>query len=239
MSRYVKFGELVELEKSVASHNEKSVASHNESCGYKAINIATSDTEVARKIATSNNVASHIKTVASHKRKDRHKTGRVQLNSRINPDIKKKIKHFCADTGIQLQDFIELVASHFFECVAIHKDEKVAIKLAHDDLMIRKTNDDIIMLYQRYTGNKWKPPDDRAAHVLNNVDRRIIEIGLLNTLLNARGRRINSFAYFLPEIQTLIEINLHKESIDVYLERRRQQWQSLGNQRTQEEAEEK
>jgi len=177
----------------------------------------------------------------------------------------KKIKHFCADRNIQLQDFVELVAAHYFECggvhksekvgvhkphddlmirntddlmisssddVGVHKSEKVGVHTSHDDLMIRKTDDDIIMLYQRYTENKWKSADDRAARALNNIDRRIIEIGILNTLLNARGKRINSFAYFLPEIQTLIEINLHKETIDVYLERRRQQWQALENQHT-------
>jgi hypothetical protein len=77
------------------------------------------------------------------------------------------------------------------------------------------------------TGNRWKPADDRCAAQFNEADRRLIEIGILNTLLNAKGKKINSFAYFVPEIDECLTVNLGDETIEIMLPRRRAQWNGL------------
>jgi hypothetical protein len=45
---------------------------------------------------------------------------------------------------------------------------------------------------------------------------------MINTFLQARGRRINSFAYFLPEILTAIDLHIGDEYMGAYLRRRRE-----------------
>jgi hypothetical protein len=234
---------------------------------------ATFENVASHKPATFENVAGHKKSIDIHKTKDRHKSGRSMLSIRLNTDIANKIKQFCAEANIDIQDFIELSASHYIDNVAIQPAtfENVASHTqakwpAHDDINDDDINDDndddniiaetqktrrvaghtqskerkipwstdrdIIALYQSYTGNRWKPTDDQVGKDLHEIDRRIIEIGILQTLLNAKGRKIHSFAYFMPEIQVLIEVNLQKETLDAFLQTRRQQWQAVQKQRS-------
>jgi hypothetical protein len=89
-----------------------------------------------------------------------------------------------------------------------------------------KSHEDIIMLYRNYTSNAWKPHDDTAGKEHNDTDIRIIEIGIINTMLNFKGRRINSFKYFLPEIEELQMSKLGEETVQIMLKRRRQQWEA-------------
>jgi hypothetical protein len=113
----------------------------------------------------------------------------------------------------------------------------VAVHTRTKDVTIPwNTDDDIIVLYQSYTGNRWKPADDRVGKELHEIDRRIIEIGILQTLLNAKGKKIHSFAYFMPEIQVLLDVNLQKETLDAFLQRRRQQWQAVLEQKPSQTA---
>jgi hypothetical protein len=195
--------------------SRQSVASHT-------AKVASKSAKVASHIATQNVVASHISEVASHKRKDRHKPGRVQLNSRISPQIKLKIEDFCKITGLAIQEFLELVASHYFDCVASHSREKW---LAHDDLMIFKTDDSIRALYFKFSGNRqWKLADDRVGQEYNGADRARMEIGMIQTALNFRGKRINSFAYFKPMVDDWLVAELKSESVDAILRIHRKKW---------------
>jgi predicted DNA binding CopG/RHH family protein len=213
-----------QLSADAASHNDKNVASSNDSV---ASMLATKTPHAASMLATKTPISKTVSAQAASHKKDRHAPGKQQLNVRIANDIFQQIKEFCAKNNIPIQDFIEISASRYIENVASHKTENVARKLAHDDLMIRKTHDDIIMLYTNYTGNRWKPADDRSGERFNTTDRRHIELGLLQTLLNARGKRINSFSYFTPEIEIMMTLQMSPESLGVMLERRRQQWKAL------------
>jgi hypothetical protein len=269
----------------VASHKPVYVAENEEDDADKSSEMwpatfenvasqpATFENVASHKPATFENVAGHKKSIDIHKTKDRHKSGRSMLSIRLNTDIANKIKQFCAEANIDIQDFIELSASHYIDNVAIQPAtfENVASHTqakwpAHDDINDDDINDDndddniiaetqktrrvaghtqskerkipwstdrdIIALYQSYTGNRWKPTDDQVGKDLHEIDRRIIEIGILQTLLNAKGRKIHSFAYFMPEIQVLIEVNLQKETLDAFLQTRRQQWQAVQKQRS-------
>jgi hypothetical protein len=146
---------------------------------------------------------------------------------RLKVETIKDIEHFCVEHGFNQQDFADLAFNHFIEHVVNQKHADVVNGLTHDDLMIYKTHDDIIMLYSNLTGNRWKPADDRCAVQFNDADRRLIEIGILNTLLNAKGKKINSFAYFIPEIDECLTVNLGDETIEIMLPRRRSQWNGL------------
>lgn len=206
----------------VASHHPQEVASS----GYPPASHQLATNEL--KSNKNQMVASHQNhRVASHRKGDRHSKNKVLLGIRQTADIVRQVKEFCAKHNLQLQDFYELAASHYISHVASHQPANelatmVASQLAHDDLMIFKTHDDIIMLFKQMTGRKWTASDDRTAAPFNGVDRRLIEIGMINTVIQARGRRINSFAYFIPEIQTMIDLHVDNQNLDAYLRRRRE-----------------
>jgi len=173
-----------------------------------------------------------------HKPDDRHTKRKMTV--RYSPAMEEQIKEFCARHKLQLQDFHEMAVAHFMEHVDVHNQQSkdvhndssvdartsthVDAKTSHDDLkIIYKTDDNIIMLYKNYSGReKWSAGDDRAAARFNKIDRRLIEIGMIHTVINARGKKINSFAYFIPEIQTMIDVHMDNQQLDVYLRSRRE-----------------
>lgn len=172
--------------------------------------------------------------VGTHKQRDRHAPGSYRVNSRIPEVLATELKHLALDMGIDFQELVAQALTHFKQCVGAHIKEQVGeqsfvsagAKVHYDDLKIFKTYDDIIMLYEAYTGNRWKVKDDRDGQQFNGLDRRIIEVGILQTMLNFRGRKINSFKYFIPEIEIAIQANLKGETLELFLKRRREQWQT-------------
>ena len=159
--------------------------------------------------------------------------GKVSPNKKrmefyLTVDKVKEIKLFCAAHDLSITAFFDWASTHLMDWVSTNPAAVVGGNTQLDDMMIlAATNEDIIMLYRNLTGNRWKPADDRRARQFNEADRRLIEIGLLNTLLNAKGKKINSFAYFVPEIEEAIIARLGDETIEIMLPRRREQWNSL------------
>lgn len=166
------------------------------------------------------------KRVAAHKR-DRHLPNRKHVSFRLDKEKAKQYKRFAEDADMELGVFYDLAAAHFIKCVGSHLLANVGSERAHDDLMIWQTVDDVIIMYRNYTGNRWKPADDEAGKRFNGADRRLLEIGILNTLLNAKGKKINSFAYFIPEIEEAMTVKLSDETIEIMLPRRRAQWAGM------------
>lgn len=161
--------------------------------------------------------------------------GKTLFSVRLPDAQAEEIRIFCDKYKLQIQDFFSLAAGQLMAYVASqdlisrpagetasHTAGSVASRQAHDDLKIFKTHEDIIMLYRQYVGRKWTAADDRVGVGLNNIDRRLIEIGMIHTIVNARGRRINSFAYFVPEIQVMIDLHMDNTQLDGYLRARRE-----------------
>jgi hypothetical protein len=137
----------------------------------------------------------------------------VAYTSRMDADLMRKIKSFCAEYDVTLQEFWTGLASHHLEnmasLLAILRIQPVASMLAHDDMMILKTCDDIIMRYQSMTGQKWTRRDDREGASYNDADIRLIEIAFITTIErklrgNTAKQPIKSFSYFKTEIDLLI-----------------------------------
>ena len=61
--------------------------------------------------------------------------------------------------------------------------------------------------------------------ITNEADRRYLEIGMLNTLLKFKGKHINSFKYFIPEIEEALAVKMADDTIAVLLKRRNEQWE--------------
>lgn len=193
-----------------------------------AVNTATPEKVLEVNTATTPKpIQPQLRPVAVRK-PDRHDANRERVNFWMDTQQKQEMKEFAARYGMDLTDFFIQAAVRFMEGVAVRTAAGVAVNTSHDDLMIWKTADDIIMLYARLTGNRWKPADDKVGRAYNEADRRLVEIGILNTLLNAKGKRINSFAYFIPEIDEAMAVRLSDETIEIMLPRRREQWAKRG-----------
>lgn len=226
----------IQPEPMVAIHRESPMDSHpGEAVDMRPAavdsNISTRTVRVDSNISTSRLVDSHQSRVVDSRKQDRHKTGRAGLFMRPDPEVLKQVRHYCADADISIQEFYDLAAIHLMQSVDSHQKNGVDINISHDDLKISKTSEDIIMLYKKLTGNKWNPANDRAAVAFNDVDRRILEYAMIETWIRAKGKRINSFAYFAGQIQDEIEdtreAGLTDETIDIRLRRRRQQLEQM------------
>jgi hypothetical protein len=214
--KYVGFGELHSLDKSGRPQEKWTATGGRPHAGHNS--------EITQV------VDGHIsETSPVCKNKDRHSKNKIKRTIRYSLAIDKQIQDFCAKHKLHLQDFHELAVAHYMASVDGHKTANTVNVdghnftkwPSHDDLMIFKTHDDIIMRYERLTGRKWKPSDDRAATPFNNIDHQLIEIGMIHTYIQAKGKRINSFAYFIPEIQTMIDANFDRSNLGVYLKARR------------------
>jgi hypothetical protein len=166
-------------------------------------------------------IDSHLSSlVASHRRGDRHAKNRIKVTIRHNEDMFNEIR--------DLDSIKERMPDQTTERTpGIIGDRTPATshdRMSHDDLKILyRSDDNIIMLFKQMIGRKWSAADDRTAAKFNGLDLRLIEIGMIQTVIQSRGRRINSFAYFVPKIQTVLESNFDQGNLNAYLRRRREQ----------------
>lgn len=219
----------------VTSHQQLDIASHQ----LKVASYMAAPTPmVERRKATRKKVDSHQNQKVDSRRGDRHSTARTPFNNRLDSSIVKQIKHFCIEHKMEMQEFAELSAIHFMNTVASHQGEGVTSTLALDDrrLMMRyKTSPFIINLYLRYNPqNKWRPADDQAAERYNDKDVRLVELGIIQTQFNANFKRINSFQYYVPEIEQFLETPLGEETVEIMLAQHRRRWEKVKGQGTAE-----
>jgi hypothetical protein len=181
-------------------------------------------------------VDGHIVKKRTATKSDRHRGHKARYDNRIDSEIFKQIKRFLIEQGMDQQDFAELSAVHYMQHVAVHKNENVDGRPSLDDrtrmMMVYKTLPPIINLYLQYNpDSKWKAGDDRAGEQFNQTDLRLVELGILHTLLRTERKRIHSFAYFVPEIEETTAVPLDTETINIMLKRRREQYEKLRKER--------
>jgi hypothetical protein len=157
---------------------------------------------------------------------------RTQIAIRISTDLKREIDEFILKQEITQQDFFEMAASTFMSKVLAEDSAKGASKLAHNNkelIMIFKTDTLIIDCYTRIVGKKWKPHDDRAAESFNGCDVRLIELGIIQTLANAKTTaKIHSFKYCVPEIEAWIAAPVSGESVEIALAANKARLKAMG-----------
>lgn len=162
-------------------------------------------------------------TVDAHK-SDRHRGDRARHHLRLDPTISKKFKVFCADNGLEFQEFVVLAGVHYIAYVDAHKAAGADAKTPHDDLKIYSTDENIISRYREMTGRKWDRKQDQIGKQYNSADRRKVEVGMIETYLNAQGRQINSFKYFTGQIDLHLDTPQTEEALEALVYTRRQQY---------------
>jgi hypothetical protein len=73
-----------------------------------------------------------------------------------------------------------------------------------DDIDDNKETDEIIIFYQKWTGNNIRPKDRKAREEVRRFSDDICKIGILTAISRAKTK-INSFAYCVPVIEDIAE----------------------------------
>ena len=156
---------------------------------------------------------------------------------RADADLLKQIKHFNVENKLQMRDFFELSAVSFMQPAGNTKKGKLDSNISSDERrLIWKTDTSIINLYLAYSlifnpSTKWKYNDDKIGVLFNNVDIRIVELGIIqsqgNKMQSDPDCRINSFKYYTTEINLFMDQSLAVGSLDMILHISRNRWKQI------------
>jgi hypothetical protein len=180
-----------------------------------------------------NNLDDQSKSYSSNWAKYENARATDRVGLRPNKETLRKFKVFCAQKGLTLTEFFELSGLKYLDL-----DDQTVSGLddlsPYDDrrMMISwKTKGHIIILYLRYNAilnakSKWTIRDDEKGSQLNNVDTRVIELGIIQTQFqkNFKGK-INSFSYYENEINNFADLEMSNEVLNTILKINRQRWQ--------------
>jgi hypothetical protein len=88
-----------------------------------------------------------------------------------------------------------------------------------DDFEEKKETDEIIIFYQKWTGNNIRPKDRTAREEVKRFSDDICKIGILTAILRAKNK-INSFNYCIPVIEEIAATQDEQpmKDKDVYVE---------------------
>jgi hypothetical protein len=120
----------------------------------------------------------------------------------------EKYELWCFMNKIDFQDAVERAMDYFIGRPDVH----ILIDATDDN----KETDEIIIFYQKWTGNKIKPKDRAAREEVKRFSDAICQIGILTAIARAKNK-INSFAYCVPVIEDIAEDSSAIESKDEYL----------------------
>lgn len=164
---------------------------------------------------------------------------------RTNEEITKRFKQFCIEKEWDFSHGTEVAWNKLMTDLDIQTSKGLDSLIALDDRrlkMLYQTKPFIINLYLRYNSifnelssasakskwsARWTPRDDEAAKKYNDIDIRIIELGIIQTQTNkgiGQGR-IQTFKYYVDEIENCLLAELNSETIDTILNYHRQVWQ--------------
>jgi hypothetical protein len=196
--------------------------------------IAKKDTSLAIKLSKEENLDSQtLKQKGKWTKYDKNRN-RKGIFLRTNDGLTKNFKKFCIDNNLEFSQATELAWMQFMESLDSQSNVNLAIKIAHDDrrLMINwKSRVFIINLYLRYNEifnkkTRWTINDDEKALRFNEVNPKVIELGIIQTQFQKGFKgKINSFSYYINEIENFMELGMDGEVLETMLKINRQRWQ--------------
>ena len=240
-----------QLSNTVVYHELKEVVNQKEPIGFTTnkpvVDNPTTPDNIVDKITTipeirgkQNDLFTTNKKVVNHNKRDwstterrRSSYGNEVESYRTSGDFKRKIKVFCAETGVDKQDFYRIVVNHYFDTVVNQNSENVVDLSTLDDLkkdILWKSNARIINLYLHYNlilneKSKWSMKDDEVGKRFNDIDIRLVELGIIQTQSNKGFEgKINTFGYYANEIQNFVELKMPSETLDTMLNINRLRW---------------
>ncbi|MGC2239091.1 MAG: hypothetical protein WA584_23250 [Pyrinomonadaceae bacterium] len=163
----------------------------------------------------------------------------AKLGIRPNAELLKKVKKFCIDKEMGVTEFTEIA---WLKCMNLDDqnadglDDKTTFK-NKELMMMFKSRPVIINLYYAYNrffnrNVKWKAKDDQTGASYNEVDPRIVELGIIQTQCNLitdgnTTTTINGFQYYVNEINKFMQYEEQPQLLDMILEINRKNWRTL------------
>lgn len=165
---------------------------------------------------------------------------RDRMNLRPNLEIGKKVRVFCAEKGMELTEFFEVASIHYIENLGHTRPENSGVNAPLNNkqlMMMWKTKPLIINLYYAYNRFftkkvKWTAKDDLTGQKFNDLDIRVIELGILQTQANLfqegnQNTSINGFLYYANEISRFAIYEENPDMLDAILKINRGNWEKI------------
>jgi hypothetical protein len=161
-----------------------------------------------------------------------------RLSLRPDVEILRKIKVYCAENDFTLTEFFEIAAIQLIDLDA-QKQKDLGVLTPLDDRRrdyLYKTNPRIINLFREYNKifnpqTDWKPKDDAVGMKYNDIDLRIIELGIIQTQSNILGGESDTkperFKYYTREIDKLNSLGYSEQLVDAILTTNRKRWKEI------------
>lgn len=152
--------------------------------------------------------------------------GKARVSLWPDADILEQVKQFCHVRRITYSQFFELAAVKFMESTGTKNLDLGARYSAQiDDLDLKPDLDEtIINLFEFWTTAynrqetkrgpvaklKWSRRDSEHAAEFRDIDPRIVELGIIQTLSQKQpgSGPIRSFGYYVPEIRNMVAVTL-------------------------------
>ena len=161
-----------------------------------------------------------------------------RLSLRPNAETLHKFKVFCAEKKLTLTEFFEIAGQKLIDLDA-QIPESLGVLTPYDDRridLLYKTNAHIINLFLEYNKifnekTDWKPKDDAVGVKYNDVDLRMIEIGIIQTQANIlegeSETKVERFKYYTREIDKFAALGYNEQMLDAILEIHRKRWKEI------------
>lgn len=158
---------------------------------------------------------------------------------RAASEIVNEIKHFNIENKFDMKEFFELAARSFLDSFGNPKNQDLDSNIAFDDLRLKmfyKTDARIINLFREYQrffhrAPEWKPKDDAVGVKYNEIDLRVIEIGIIQTqsniIENESETKPERFKYYTREIDRFNLLGYSETMLDGILMTYRKRWKQL------------
>ena len=121
---------------------------------------------------------------------------RKQKGLRLPAHKLEKWELWCFVNKIDFQDAVEAALDWLTSQPVSH--------ILNDDLDENQETDDVIIFYQKWTGNQVRPKDREARKSVAKYAVEICQIGIIRAIVKAPSR-INSFSYCVPVIEQAFE----------------------------------
>ncbi len=161
-----------------------------------------------------------------------------RLSLRPDVEILSKIRVYCAENNFTLTEFFEIAGLQLID-LDVQKQKFLDAKTPLDDRRLKmfyKTDNRIINLFREYNKifnaqTDWKPKDDAVGVKYNDIDLRVIEIGIIQTQSNIiEGQsetKPERFKYYTREIDKFISIGYSDQLLDAILLTNRKRWKEI------------
>jgi hypothetical protein len=161
-----------------------------------------------------------------------------RLSLRPDVEILRKIKVYCAENDFTLTEFFEIAAIQLIDLDA-QKQKDLGVLTPLDDRRrdyLYKTKPTIINLFREYNKifnpqTDWKPKDDAVGVKYNDIDLRVIELGIIQTQSNIlegeSDTKPERFKYYTREIDKLNSLGYSEQLLDAILTTNRKRWKEI------------